>query len=48
MMPVFARDVLGLDAEGYGALVSAIGLGAAAGAIGMAANRWRGSGGGAW
>lgn len=36
MMPVFARDVLGLDAEGYGAIVSAIGLGAAAGAIGMA------------
>jgi MFS family permease len=37
MMPVFARDVLGLDADGYGAIVSAIGLGAAAGAIGMAA-----------
>lgn len=37
MMPVFARDVLGLDAEGYGAIVSAIGLGAAVGAIGMAA-----------
>jgi len=37
MMPVYTRDVLGLDAEGYGAMVSAIGLGAAAGAIGMAA-----------
>ena len=37
MMPVFARDVLGLDADGYGAIVSAVGLGAAAGAIGMAA-----------
>jgi MFS family permease len=37
MMPVFARDVLGLDADGYGAIVSAIGVGAAAGAIGMAA-----------
>ncbi len=37
MMPVFTRDVLGLDAEGYGAILSAIGLGAAAGAIGMAA-----------
>jgi len=37
MMPVFARDVLGLDADGYGAIVSAIGLGAAVGAIGMAA-----------
>ncbi len=37
MMPVFARDALGLDADGYGAMVSAIGLGAASGAIGMAA-----------
>jgi MFS family permease len=37
MMPVFARDALGLDAEGYGAMLSAIGLGAATGAIGMAA-----------
>jgi MFS family permease len=37
MMPVYARDILGLDADGYGAIVSAIGLGAAAGAIGMAA-----------
>jgi MFS family permease len=36
MMPVFARDVLGLDADGYGAIVSAVGLGAAAGAIAMA------------
>jgi MFS family permease len=37
MMPVFARDVLGLDAAGYGALVSAVGIGAAAAAIGTAA-----------
>jgi MFS family permease len=37
MMPVYTRDVLGLDADGYGAVVSAIGLGAASGAIGMAA-----------
>ena len=37
MMPVFARDALGLDADGYGAMVSAIGLGAAVGAIAMAA-----------
>jgi MFS family permease len=37
MMPVFARDVLGLDARGYGALVSAIGVGAAASAFFMAA-----------
>ncbi len=36
MMPVFARDALGLDAAGYGALVSTVGIGAATGAIGMA------------
>ena len=37
MMPVFARDVLHLDARGYGALLSAIGVGAAASAFFMAA-----------
>jgi MFS family permease len=37
MMPVFARDVLGLEAEGYGVLVSGVGVGAAAAALGMAA-----------
>ena len=37
MMPVFARDVLRLDASGYGAMVSAIGVGAAGAAIFMAA-----------
>jgi len=37
MMPVFARDVLRLDAGGYGALVSAVGVGAAAAALGTAA-----------
>jgi MFS family permease len=37
MMPVFARDVLRLDAGGYGALVSAVGVGASAAAIGAAA-----------
>jgi MFS family permease len=37
MMPVFARDVLRLDAGGYGALVSAVGVGAAAAALGAAA-----------
>ena len=37
MMPVFARDVLHLDAGGYGALLSAVGLGAAAAALFMAA-----------
>jgi MFS family permease len=37
MMPVYTRDVLGLDADGYGAMVSAIGIGAVSGAIAMAA-----------
>jgi MFS family permease len=36
MAPVFARDVLRVGASGYAALVSAIGLGAAAGALGLA------------
>jgi len=46
MMPVFARDVLHLDAGGYGALVSAVGVGAAAAALGTAAfGRRRGGGG---
>lgn len=33
ILPVYARDVLGTDASGYGALTSAIGVGAALGAI---------------
>jgi MFS family permease len=37
MMPVFARDALGLDARGYGALISAIGVGATGSAFFMAA-----------
>ncbi len=37
MMPVFARDVLHLGASGYGAIISAVGVGAAAAAIFMAA-----------
>jgi MFS family permease len=37
MMPVFARDALHLDARGDGALVSAIGVGAATSAFFMAA-----------
>ena len=37
MMPVFARDALGLDARGYGALVSGVGVGAAGAALVMAA-----------
>jgi MFS family permease len=37
LMPVFARDALGLDATGYGVMVSAIGVGALAAAFFMAA-----------
>ncbi|MGZ8391683.1 MAG: MFS transporter [Gemmatimonadales bacterium] len=37
LMPVFARDALGLDASGYGAMVASIGLGALAAAFFMAA-----------
>lgn len=36
MLPVFARDLLGMEAAGYGALVSGVGLGAVAAALGMA------------
>lgn len=37
MLPVYAKNVLGLDASGYGGLMAAVGVGAAAGAITMAA-----------
>ena len=37
MLPVFARNVLGTGAEGYGALVSSVGIGALSGALVMAA-----------
>jgi MFS family permease len=37
LMPVFARDALGLDATGYGAMVASIGVGAVAAAFFMAA-----------
>lgn len=37
MLPVFARDVLGTDAGGYGLLVSAVGIGALSGALFLAA-----------
>ena len=37
ILPVFARDTLGTGAGGYGALTSAFGVGAAAGAISIAA-----------
>lgn len=36
MLPVFARDVLRTGSAGYGALMSAVGIGAALGAIGAA------------
>jgi MFS family permease len=36
LMPAFARDVLGLGATGYGVLMSASGIGALAGALGVA------------
>lgn len=37
LMPVFARDVLGLGASGYGALLSVVGVGAITGALSLAA-----------
>lgn len=36
LMPVFAREVLGLDASGYGALLAAVGVGALVGALSLA------------
>jgi MFS family permease len=41
LMPVFARDVLGVGAEGYGVLMAAVGLGAMAGALAIAATSRR-------
>lgn len=37
MLPVFARDVLRTGAAGYGGLLTAVGVGASLGALGMAA-----------
>jgi MFS family permease len=37
ILPVYARDVLGSGAAGYGGLTSAFGIGAATGALGLAA-----------
>ena len=36
MLPVYAKQVLGVGAGGYGAMVAAVGLGAAIGALGLA------------
>ena len=36
MLPIYARDVMRTGASGYGALMAALGLGAAAGALSMA------------
>lgn len=36
MLPVYARDALGLDAGGYGGLVTSVGVGAAIGALALA------------
>lgn len=37
LLPVVARDLLGLGAEGYGALMASLGIGAMAGALAIAA-----------
>ena len=37
MLPVYAQNVLGVGATGYGGLMSAVGLGASVGALAMAA-----------
>lgn len=37
LMPVLARDVLGLGPDGYGALLAAVGVGGLVGALGIAA-----------
>lgn len=37
LMPVVARDLLGLDASGYGLLLSSLGVGGLSGALGLAA-----------
>jgi predicted MFS family arabinose efflux permease len=41
MMPVFARDVLHVQAAGYGALTAAVGVGAMLGALAIALNSGR-------
>ncbi|MDR7513105.1 MAG: MFS transporter, partial [Armatimonadota bacterium] len=41
LLPVFARDVLEVEARGYGTLVTATGIGSTAGALAMASVRLR-------
>jgi MFS family permease len=41
LLPIFARETLGLDAAGYGALVSSFTLGTLVGAVVVGAVRWR-------
>jgi len=44
LMPVMARDVLGLGAGGYGVMLSAVGVGGMIGALGLAASAPRSRG----
>ena len=44
LMPVFARDRLGLDAAGYGLLLACVGIGGLVGALGIAAQAGRQAG----
>jgi len=44
LMPVMARDLLGLGAGGYGLMLSAVGIGGLAGALGLAASAPRSRG----
>jgi MFS family permease len=44
LMPVFARDRLGLDASGYGLLLASVGIGGLVGALSLAARAGRQAG----
>jgi MFS family permease len=44
LMPVFARDRLGLDASGYGLLLASVGIGGLVGALALAARAGRQAG----
>jgi MFS family permease len=45
LMPIFARDVLGIGAAGLGALNASVGLGAVGGALAVAVRPWEGGNG---